>query len=192
MKNVFAAALTVGLSCLVSLPAQAVIINYTAFLSPENEVPAVTNAPTATGGAGIIFQHDATSNLLSWTIAFEGLTGAATLAHFHSGPAGVSGPVEINLDTGVNDDNASLNATISSSGIGSVSGLFQGYGVLSAAQATDLLAGNLYVNIHTALNPLGEIRGQILEAQVIPVPAAVWLFGSGLLGLIGIARKKGV
>jgi hypothetical protein len=27
-------------------------------------------------------------------------------------------------------------------------------------------------------------------AQVIPVPAAVWLFGSGLLGLIGIARRK--
>ena len=29
-----------------------------------------------------------------------------------------------------------------------------------------------------------------IEASVIPVPAAVWLFGSGLLGLIGIARKK--
>ena len=28
------------------------------------------------------------------------------------------------------------------------------------------------------------------DAAVIPVPAAVWLFGSGLLGLIGIARRK--
>jgi hypothetical protein len=26
--------------------------------------------------------------------------------------------------------------------------------------------------------------------QVVPVPAAVWLFGSGLLGLVGIARRK--
>ena len=29
-----------------------------------------------------------------------------------------------------------------------------------------------------------------VDVQVIPVPAAVWLFGSGLLGLVGIARRK--
>ena len=28
------------------------------------------------------------------------------------------------------------------------------------------------------------------RASVVPVPAAVWLFGSGLLGLIGVARRK--
>ena len=28
------------------------------------------------------------------------------------------------------------------------------------------------------------------KATVVPVPAAVWLFGSGLIGLIGIARRK--
>ena len=28
------------------------------------------------------------------------------------------------------------------------------------------------------------------DVSAVPVPAAVWLFGSGLLGLIGIARKK--
>jgi hypothetical protein len=28
--------------------------------------------------------------------------------------------------------------------------------------------------------------------QVVPVPAAVWLFGSGLLGLVGVARRKKV
>jgi hypothetical protein len=27
-------------------------------------------------------------------------------------------------------------------------------------------------------------------APVVPVPAAVWLFGSGLLGLVGVARRK--
>ncbi|MGB5398483.1 MAG: VPLPA-CTERM sorting domain-containing protein [Gammaproteobacteria bacterium] len=26
--------------------------------------------------------------------------------------------------------------------------------------------------------------------QVIPVPAAVWLFGSGLIGLVGVARRR--
>lgn len=29
-----------------------------------------------------------------------------------------------------------------------------------------------------------------LTAAPVPVPAAVWLFGSGLLGLVGIARRK--
>jgi hypothetical protein len=30
----------------------------------------------------------------------------------------------------------------------------------------------------------------VREAPTVPVPAAVWLFGSGLLGLIGVARRK--
>ena len=28
------------------------------------------------------------------------------------------------------------------------------------------------------------------DFTVVPVPAAVWLFGSGLLGLVGVARRK--
>jgi hypothetical protein len=31
-----------------------------------------------------------------------------------------------------------------------------------------------------------------MDVQVAPIPAAVWLFGSGLLGLAGIARRKKV
>ncbi|HFD81339.1 MAG TPA: VPLPA-CTERM sorting domain-containing protein, partial [Gammaproteobacteria bacterium] len=30
----------------------------------------------------------------------------------------------------------------------------------------------------------------VIEASVVPLPAAVWLFGSGLVGLAGIARRK--
>jgi len=49
-------------------------------------------------------------------------------------------------------------------------------------------------------SPLGAIdarlmitRGGTLDAvAVIPVPAAVWLFGSGLLGLVGVARRRGL
>ena len=36
----------------------------------------------------------------------------------------------------------------------------------------------------------GAVTGVQLDGAVVPVPAAVWLFGSGLLGLIGIARRK--
>jgi hypothetical protein len=50
-----------------------------------------------------------------------------------------------------------------------------------------------YVNLHNSAFPGGAIRGQTSEPYrtVVPVPAALWLFGSGLLGLIGAARRKG-
>lgn len=35
-----------------------------------------------------------------------------------------------------------------------------------------------------------DISKANLEASSVPVPAAVWLFGSGLIGLIGVARRK--
>ena len=38
----------------------------------------------------------------------------------------------------------------------------------------------------------GELNFLITEVKVVPVPAAVWLFGSGLIGLIGVARRKEV
>jgi hypothetical protein len=39
-------------------------------------------------------------------------------------------------------------------------------------------------------NSAGTSYSMTVTASAVPVPAAVWLFGSGLLGLIGIARKK--
>lgn len=35
-----------------------------------------------------------------------------------------------------------------------------------------------------------HLQGTFEEAPEVPVPAAVWLFGSGLLGLVGVARRK--
>jgi len=36
----------------------------------------------------------------------------------------------------------------------------------------------------------GTVIATVAEVQAVPVPAAVWLFGSGLIGLVGIARRK--
>ena len=147
--------------------ASATTFSLVANLESSQEVPA--NGSLATGFASMAF--DDTSNLLSWDISWSGLSGPATGMHFH-GPAapGVNAGVAVN--------------------IGSISGLNSpsiGSANITDAQATDLLAGLWYINIHTVAFPGGEIRGQV---GVVPVPAAVWLFGSGLLGLVGFARRK--
>jgi hypothetical protein len=40
---------------------------------------------------------------------------------------------------------------------------FEGTAVLTDAQASDLLAGRWYVNVHTEANKAGEIRGQVVK-----------------------------
>ena len=42
----------------------------------------------------------------------------------------------------------------------------------------------------TAETPVALSMVGAINSAVIPVPAAVWLFGSGLLGLVGVARRK--
>jgi hypothetical protein len=49
------------------------------------------------------------------------------------------------------------------------------------AFTADTAGGSSQVGDGTFVNP---------GAAVVPVPAAVWLFGSGLLGLVGVARRK--
>ena len=48
---------------------------------------------------------------------------------------------------------------------GSVESPIKGSATLTPAQASDLLAGKWYVNLHTAANPGGEVRGQVAPAQ---------------------------
>ena len=72
-------------------------------------------------------------------------------------------------------------------------------GVAIVTCAIDCGDGDSYILDYTAITPLadpsgfGGVRYALhLEGYVsaIPVPAAIWLFCSGLLGLIGIARRR--
>jgi hypothetical protein len=109
-------------------------------LSGAAEVP-----PVGTNGLG---QIDAvlnrSTNVLRYRVTFSGLSGAATAAHFH-GPAaeGVNAPVVVPIR-------------------GPYKSPQDGTVTLTPAQAADLLAGRWYVNIHTALRPNGELRGQLI------------------------------
>ncbi len=103
------------------------------------EVPPVT-----TGGSGTIdTTFDKSTNVLTWTVTYSGLSGPVTAAHFH-GPAA-----------------AGANAGVAVPFTGDLSSPIKGKATLTAAQAADLAAGRWYVNLHTAKNPGGEIRGQL-------------------------------
>jgi hypothetical protein len=110
-------------------------------LSGAAEVPANTSA--GKGTADVDF--DAASKKLTWKLTYSGLSGPATAAHFH-------GPAEAGKNAGVAV--AIPNATSSPA---------EGSATLTDAQAADLMAGKYYINVHTAANPGGEIRGQVTK-----------------------------
>ena len=112
-----------------------------ATLDGKSEPP--PNASAATGTADI--DYDAASKKLTRKLPYSGLTGPATAAHFH-------GPAEPGKNAGVAV--AIPNATSSPA---------EGSATLTDAQAADLAAGKYYVNVHTAANPGGEIRGQVTK-----------------------------
>jgi hypothetical protein len=82
---------------------------------------------------------------LTWKLTYSGLSGPATAAHFH-------GPAEAGKNAGVKVPIP--NATSSPA---------EGSATLTDEQAADLTAGKYYVNVHTAANPGGEIRGQVTK-----------------------------
>jgi hypothetical protein len=135
------AALVCAIAVAAATPSVAEMVNLKATLSSKSEVP--PNDSAATGS--VAATYDTASKKLSWKGSYSGLSGNATAAHFHgstppSPPAANSAVV--------------LPITASASP-------FEGSATLNDAQAADLLAGKLYVNVHTAKNPGGEIRGQV-------------------------------
>lgn len=116
-----------------------------AALSGANQSPPVTTNASGTG----VLALDPLSRKASGFVRSSGVAG--TQAHVHSGAPGANGPVEIPLAE-----------TPPGSGIWAV----PADTVLSEAQVALFNAGNLYFNIHSAANPGGEIRGQILTSTL--------------------------
>ena len=132
---------TLALGAAIAFSGTAFADKMKATLDGKSEVPA--NASAGTGTADI--DYDPASKKLSWKLTYSGLSGPATAAHFH-------GPAEAGKNGGVAV--AIPNATSSP---------VEGSATLTDAQAADLTGGKYYVNIHTAANPGGEIRGQVMK-----------------------------
>ena len=100
---------------------------------------------------------DEANGMLTVNIAVGNLTGPATMLHLHRGSAGTAGAVEIDL-MGLIDVNAGGVMTAS------------GDVAIDATQIALMRAGNMYFNLHTEMNPAGEVRGQVRANNASTAP----------------------
>lgn len=105
-------------------------------LSGDQEVPSLKSAGTGSGTISV-----GADNMVSGSVSTAGIPGTA--AHIHEAGAGKNGPVVVALTK--SGDTYSVPPGTK----------------FSAAQLESLKAGNLYINVHTAANPNGEIRAQL-------------------------------
>ena len=105
-------------------------------LAGDQEVPPVTSVGVGTGTIVV-----GTDKSVSGSVTTTGIAG--TMAHIHEAAAGKAGPVIIPLTK--NGETYTVPASA----------------MLTDAQFASYQAGNLYINVHTAANPGGEIRGQL-------------------------------
>lgn len=138
-RALLAAAISAGLAGCSMMPMSKDRVGFGATLSGAAEVP-----PNGSAGSGNArMELDKSSNVLRWTVSYAGLTGPATAGHIH-GPA-------------LPGQNAGVIVPFK----GGVASPIQGEATLTPEQVADLMAGRWYVNLHTAANPGGEIRGQL-------------------------------
>jgi hypothetical protein len=116
-------------------------IGFIANINNSQEVPSTVSNGVGTGA----FVLDAEG--LHYWITINGLSTTLSAAHFHKAPAGQSGGVVRALTFTGNSASGVWTATDSRP--------------LTPALIQDIIAGNIYVNVHTANNPSGEIRGQV-------------------------------
>jgi hypothetical protein len=122
--------------------ATAAVQHYSTRLAGGSEVP----ANDSKGVGKVEATLDTKTKAFSYSVTYSGLTGPATMAHFH-GPAapGANAPPVIVVKN--------------------LASPMKGTAVLTDGQIADLQAGRWYFNIHTSAHPGGEIRGQLAPGK---------------------------
>lgn len=133
--QLFAAAVVLALAG----AAHAETVRFHGMLDGKSEVP-----PNNSAGSGMVMAtYDTATKEFSYNATYKGLSGPAMAAHFHgpAAPGANAAPV-----VPIPDPTK-----------------IEGKATLTDAQAADLMAGRWYLNIHTAANRGGEIRGQLMK-----------------------------
>jgi CHRD domain len=138
------AAAVVSLAVVALAPAaqRAEVYKLRAALAPNTEVPKPKGVGSAHGLFTGTYVENRTGAVLKWKLTFSSLTGKALAAHIHRGKAGVAGPVIVPL-------------------CGPCRNGQTGTVKITKATVATLEGHRAYVNVHTAKNAGGEIRGQV-------------------------------
>ena len=134
-----------ALSAVFITAASAATVTYTARLSGRSEVPKTESK--GTGKLDATF--DTQTKALAYTVTFSDLTGPATAAHIH-GPATRAQSAGVVAPLGDKNPTSPITGSVT----------------LTDDQVKALQSSKLYVNVHTAANPGGEVRGQIVAVHV--------------------------
>lgn len=134
-------------------------------LTTGNEVPEV-KADTPDSASGLVVASlDREENILRYAVAYKGLSGRPTMAHFHQGAQGETGPPVRTIFAGSKNGEAT-----EESQFGTADFLTGEWGRNGSQPLTEkiekaILNGEIYLNIHTELNPGGEIRAQLIRVE---------------------------
>jgi len=124
------------------------VTRFSATLDAEQETEVVTS--NGSGTTTLTLNTERTQ--VTFQGLASGLTGPVTAAHFHVGAANMSGDVVLNLAPFFTE----------AAGIITISGTAPVDDFNLDDPLAELEAGNIYINLHTAMFPAGEIRGQLL------------------------------
>jgi len=157
----FALITATGLVAAAAAPATAQTFTLTAQLHGGNETPAPGINTGAFGTATVVV--DMGARTVTYHVEVFNLPSGVSASHIHAGAVGTPGPVVVNFAPPVPASNDfAFSGTVKDSefllrpeqGIRSADDMFQA-----------IIGGNSYVNVHSAANPGGEIRGQLVLKQ---------------------------
>ncbi|HEX7028167.1 MAG TPA: CHRD domain-containing protein [Gammaproteobacteria bacterium] len=171
----------VNLACFLAVPvflfaavsAHATLIPWSAELTPDHvpyEVDGLNGDEFGIARGAI--DTDTLRN--NWTVEWGNLTSLVFEAHFHEGPASVRGIEYLFAPFLREDEGLPPNA------------LLRGSSSITGSDITDIFNGDWYIDVHTQLNPGGELRGWV---RAVPEPGSLVMLGFALLGLVVLRRR---
>lgn len=157
MRRVFLMTMAAAMLLGAAAVTEAQTIAMTSTLSGANEIPGVVTGAFGTAAVS----YDASTQTVSWTIDVFNMPSGTNNAHFHVGGPGVAGPTVVNIafPAGVsNDFRLTGSATAANLLVRGDQGIRSWEDFVQA-----LLGGQIYINVHSAVNAGGEVRGQVVR-----------------------------